>query len=590
MLNTQNILRAAALLGTCALAAAQQPCVVTPSQVHTIPALADQGLEITKLRAGVVFTPGVNELLALQGTDLVLVRDAMSAPKLLVVANEVADFAVLPEIGGVSRVVVVGSEGLRISTVIDGGPDVGATLSFRTVLDASWEDVTMLDAARSDGPIHIAGAAGATLRRAKWDPSGFQTFTSLQADGSILKVALADEHSTAGVEVALHTPFGVSLYLESGAFPYVSYPADPASVVAVHRIPRGASVRDSVGVWVRTPAADLFAELVDGVFSPPIVGAAWRMHDVSYSAVGITYQPTISTLETDMVVLTQTNEFVALHGAQQAPGALPFVFDVGQFWFHSIPTLLGGANLDDLRLASADFDGDGDGDVAIANNWADDPFFAFVRNDCTYADPAPILEPVEVELHSPTPMYNFVPINELGVSAGIGVRQPPIFNGTVPTHVRVKIYIREYYDTGLEQPPVSPEVWWEDDLDVFANLQLSGSDAPHSAQIFFEDRPLPNSLISNVQLNTENVLAYFEFVPLIKDQVSGVVIQRANATVWVGSMEPDLMSALICIDDFDDFSVFYPPCGLLASGSGQLITEMHRRKVIRPIPPSQVPQ
>lgn len=598
MLNTQNILRAAALLGTCALAAAQQPCVVTPSQVHTIPALAGQGLEITKLRAGVVFTPGVNELLALHGTDLVLVRDAMSAPKLLVVANEVADFAVLPAIGGVSRVVVVGPEGLRISTVIDGGPDVGATLSFRTVLNASWEDVTMLDASLSGGLVHIVGAAGSQVRRGKYDQSAFSPMPSLAAGGQIQQLAIADAHSHVGLEVAVRLVEGARFFLEDSAIPYLSLLGSPGQYIRLDRIPRGANVRDSFGVWTRNTVTDEFVEVVDAQVSLVLYGGPFRLNDVSYGAVGITYQPTISTLETDLVMASQNNEIVALHGLPQAPASYPFWLDPTQFSIHSAQALLGDLDVNNLRVACADFDGDGDGDLALASNAADEPYFAFVRNDCTYADADAVVEPYVPDETPPTPpnSFTFMGFTEMGAYTQLEVRQPPIFNNVPPTHVRVRVFIREYFDDPLmlpeQQPVVSPEVWWETapsmDLQVMANQPLLYSNAPHQALLNIPETLLPISLTSGLPLMTNQVIAYFEFVPLIKQ--NGVVVQRANATVWVGSLQVELLARLICVNEPDEFSEFFPCSSYTGEDGGQLITEMHRRKVIRPIPPTQVPQ
>ncbi len=595
MLNTQNILRAAALLGSCALAAAQQPCIVTPSQVHTVPLSDTPGSEITKLRAGVVLTPGVNELLALQGTNLVMVSDAMSAPRQVVVAADVVDFAVLPAVNGLSRVAVVGPEGLRISKERNDDTAAGATLGFETVQGGDWKYVTHVDAAASGDVAHIVGAVGPLALRGKLESGEFRELAPLEAGGEILKLALADAHSIAGLEIAIHTPNGIGFYLEASAFPYLSVPASSGSAIGVDRIPRGAGVRDSFGVWMRTLATDYFVEIVDAQISAQIFGGPWLVHDVSYGAVGITFQPQISTLETDMIVVAQNNDLVALHGLAQTPAGLPFYLDATQFSVHSLPTLLSGVSLNNLRVACADFDGDGDGDIAIASSTSSAITISFVRNDCSYAAAhalvAPFTSSVQQIPPDSTPGMEF-----MGASTGLEVRQPPIFNGVYPTHVRARVFIREYYNASVPQAPVSPDVWWDStllgDLPVLPNVAWAGSTAQHSAVLDFEDVQLPMSYVtSTLQLTVDNVVAYFEFVPLIKDS-NGAVVQRANATVWVGAVEGSsgLVHRLICVDEPDEFSALYP-CGSGGEdGTGQLITDMHRRRIIRPIPPTTVPQ
>ncbi len=597
MLNTQNLISAVAVLGSCSLALARQNCVVTTDQVHTLPLTSEEGMHVSKLRAGVVLTPGVNELLALEGTNLWLVRDVMSAPRRMLIASEVADFAVLPALQGVSRVIVVGPEGLRISSVIDDSSGAGSTLDFGTLLDEFWDDVTLLECANAGDATQIAGAAGSLLRRGKWNGDDFQASNSLQAEGAITQIAVADGHSEIGVEYGLVTNAGMGLYFETSAIPYVFLPAPAGSILSLSRIPSGAGVRDSFGLWVRDPVMDIFAEVVEAQFSPAIYSGGARVQDVSYGAIGITFQPQISILDTDMVVATQTNELVALHGIPQVPAGYPFWMDPTQFWTISVQALLPELDLADLRVACADFDGDGDGDLAIANNHSDDTCLAFVRNDCTYADAEPLVAPY-IDETPPSPDFLPSPF-EMGVETPLEVRQPPIFDGVKPTHVRVRVMIREYYD-GLppgftEMPPVSPEAWWESapmDLAVLQDVALPGSTAPHSSYLSISDTTvLPLSIVTQAQLTTANVLAYFEFVPMIKD-ANNVVVQRANATVWVGAVSSSsgLLQSLICEDEPDSFSALYPCSSFTSEDTGQLITEMHRRQVIRPIPPSPVPQ
>lgn len=597
MFNTQNLISAVAVLGSCSLAIARQNCVVTPDQVHTLPMSAEAGMHVSKLRAGVVFTPGVNELLALEGTNLWLVRDVMSAPRRLLVATEVADFAVLPALDGVSQVIVVGPEGLRLSTVIDDDSSRGATLDFETVLSRDWSDVTLLACGASHGTTHIAGGAGALLRRAKWDGAAVQEYNPLQTEGAISQIAVADAHSQSGVECGLITSTGMGLYYEGGTIPYVFLPAPPGAILNLGAIPRGAGVRDSFGLWVRDPVMDIFVEVAEAQFSTPIYSGGARVLDVSYGAIGIAFQPQLSTLETDMVVATETNELVALHGLPEVPSGFPFWVDMTEFWVISVQALLPELDLADLRVACADFDGDGDGDLAIANNHSDDTCLAFVRNDCSYADAEPLVAPYSDE---PPLSPDFMPSPfEMGVDTLLEVRQPPIFDGVKPTHVRVRVMIREYYDAlpagFAEMPPVSPEAWWESapmDLPVFQDVALPGSTAPHSAYLSIADTTvLPLSFVNQQQLTTANVVAYFEFVPMIKDQ-SNVVVQRANATVWVGAVSSSsgLLQSLICENEPDSFTAQYPCSEFTSEDTGQLITEMHRRQVIRPIPPSPVPQ
>lgn len=599
MLNTKIVFRAATLVGSCAVAAAQTPCAVTSSQVLSVPTITDLGGPVTKLRAGQVLTRGVNELLALQGSTLVMVRDALSAPKQLVLAEDVVDFAVLPPLDGLSRVLVVGAAGLRVSKTSDAGAEIGQTLDLRQVVSTEWAEVTALDVAESGGGVHLIGAAGSQLRRAKLVDGSLVAQSTLALASEILQVAIADASSVEGLEAAVRCADGLHFYKQGGSVPYLSIPTPTAGeFLAVDRIPRGAGTLDSFGVWGRIPGTDFFQELVGTQLSAAIVGGPGLLHgDVSYGALGIQFAPQLSTLETDMVVATQDNQIVALHGVPQTTPGLPFVLEPGEFSIHSLHDWLGDIDIAGVRVACGDFDGDGDGDLALVNNAAEGGAFAFVRNDCSYADSQALVSPYAAP--DLTPDSSSTP-GEMGVLKSLEVRQPPIFNGAQPTHVRVRVFVREYYQDlplGMQtQAEICPEVWWESrpaDL-LVAHSPLLGSSAPyHTVLDIVNTTQLPPSTLGSPppQLTTSNVIAYFEFVPLIKAS-DGTVVQRANATVWVGAVSPSmgLVAELICEDEPDEFTPLFPCATFTGEDTGQLITEMHRRKVIRPIAPWVVPQ
>lgn len=599
MLNTKRIALAGALALLSTAAAAQTPCTVAPGAAHVVELPEELTGLATKLRTAPVFTPGVHELLALVDTRLILVRDAMSAPRPIVLAENVRDFTTVAQLGGRSRVVVVGDEGLRLSEVVDfANPEEGKTLEFSAIgEDPLWAEVTILEAAGPAGNVHVVGAAESKVSHGLLADNGaFVELETIQVGNSVAFLAVADAHSRAGAEIAVGKSTRIDFFFQSynvgePVLPYMSVTAVSDGFTHVKRIPLGADARDSFGLNQRTAATDIFFEVAGTSISDPIYGAHVRVNDVSFAPIGISFNPLV-TLQTDLVIASQAGELVALHGTPQGAPGIPFVFDFAQFTAVQISSLIEGGSVADARVACGDLDGDGDGDFAVANNYGGGASFILLRNDCSTREPVgePVIA-VKIDAADEGGGGSWTPY--VGVEADLQVRQPPIFNGSAPTHVRVKVYIREYYEgvPGNLQAPVSPETWFDQELDVEPDTSANPP-APFKARL--EISPityLPTSLSApHAQLDTGNTLVYFELVPLRKDPVTGVVIQRANATVWVASENNALLCELLCASEPDEFSYLYDCTGCLQEDGGHLITEVHRRKVIRPIPPTTVPQ
>lgn len=599
MLNTHRIALAGAVALLSTAASGQTPCAVDPGAAHAVSLPQELAGAATKLRTAPLFTPGVHEFLALVGTRLILIRDAMSAPRPLVIAEDVRDFCVIPASGGRSAVAIVGDAGLLLSTPIElASPDEGQTLIFESVdAEAGWNHATRIEAAGPSQGVHLVACFENEVLHGLLEANGaLVKLPTIDAGDFVSHLAVADAHSRSGAEIAVGMGSRIDLYFESyghsePVVPYLSVYAVSNGFTHLSRVPLGADVRDSFGVNQTTAATDIFYEIAGTAVSDPIYGAHVRVNDVAFAPMGISFNPLV-TLQTDMAIATDAGELVALHGVPQGAPGIPFVFDFAQISAVSVSTLLGGASVADLRVACGDLDGDGDGDFGLANNYGGVASFVFLRNDCSTREPVgqPIIA-VAVDTTGMAGDGNWS--EEVGVIADLQVRQPPIFEGLVPTHVRVKVYVREFY-VGLpseEQEPVSPAVWFEADLDAEPDTSTNPP-APFKALLTIPiSSELPFSLASPyAQLNTGNALLYFELVPMRKNPVNGEVIQRANATVWVGSENEALLRHLICDADPDEFSDLYDCGATTGEDGGQLITEVHRRKVIRPIPPTTAPQ
>jgi hypothetical protein len=595
--------RAVALAGALLLLTSKSPafaaqgCGLDEDHVHTVPWPEELGGAPSKMLAAALFQPNAQELLVLSDGQLSLVRDPMSAPRAILLATDVVDFTVVPPFGGLSRVAITTDEGLFLSTITSLDGTQGASLKFVSLVAAGdWRSADKLDAAGEDGTkALIVGVQGTNVLRGKVTSAGqFNPIASIPYGFAITHLAAADAHSAAGVEVAVGDDYSLSFYLEgSTTVSYVTPLVASTSFLQVARIPLGADVRDSFGIVERLPTTDAFRELVETTHSAPIYSGGLQVSHVDFGAIGTQTVVPFVAGPTDMVFATASDEFMALHGTAQVGSGMPFSFD-----FYDWALLDLGAQLEGALLTStfsvADFDGDGDGDLAV---WGDDEgsaFVALVRNDCS-------VEQTEATVEVLTPQIDpflgegggggGAPLTgetELGVDVQLEVRQPPVFDGEIPTHVQVKIYVREYYYYATApypiQPDVSPDVWWEDILVVTPGT-TTPTVTPHTAELAFEPLQLPLSLATPPeQLFSDNTLLYVELVPQIRTgsgsgSQSGNLVQRANATIWVGSANELLMDQLICHQEYDEFSSEY------CNDTGPQVTYVHRRKVLRNIPP-----
>jgi hypothetical protein len=596
--------RAVALAGALLLltskspALAAQGCTLGEDQFHTVPWPEELGGAPSKMLAAALFQPNAQELLVLSEGRLSMLRDPMSAPRAILLATNVRDFTVLPPFDGLSRVAITTDEGLFLSTITTLDGTQGASLKFVSLVAAgSWCNAVKLDAASDDATkALIVGVQGTNVLRGKVTSAGqFNPVASIPYGFAITHLAAADAHSAAGVEVAVGDDYSLSFYLESSTtVSYITPLLASTSFLQVARIPLGADVRDSFGIVERLPTTDAFRELVETTQSAPIYSGALQVSHADFGAIGTQTVVPFVAGPTDMVFATEGGEFMALHGTPQVGGGMPFSFDFNDWALLDLSAELDGALLTSA-FSVADFDGDGDGDLAV---WGDDEgsaFVALVRNDCSVEQTeatvevlSPQVDPFVIDGEGGGGGAPLTGETEVGVDVQLEVRQPPVFDGAIPTHVQVKIYVREYYEYATApypiQPDVSPDIWWEDILVVTPGT-TTPTVTPHTSELVFEPLQLPLSLATvPEQLFSDNTLLYVELVPQIRTgsgsgSQSGELVQRANATVWVGSANEALMTQLICRQEYDEFSSDY------CTDTGPQVTYVHRRKVLRNIPP-----
>ncbi len=585
------------VLSSASTASAAQSCALDADNLHTVPWPEEFGGAPDKMASGALFEPNGMQLLALSNGVLSMVRDPLSTPRAIALAESVVDFTVLPPVDGVSKVAFVNENGLHLSSIApcgDGEGDEGSTLEF-SLLDtaAEWTVVTLLDSAAEGSNVQIVGACGQSVLRGKFSEEWeFSEGVTLGLSFTVTHLAAADAHSNGGVEVAAGDAYSIGFYFQdSSSQSYVTPILAPTGFLQVARIPLGADVRDSFGILERHATTDSLRELVETTFSDPIYSGGLQVSSVDFGAIGTQTVVPFVLGPTDMVFSTTSGDFMALHGVPQLGSGMPFSFDFYNWALLDLASNLEGALLTST-FSVADFDGDGDGDLAV---WGDDEgneFVALVRNDCNVAQPAPTVEMLAP--HSDPFLIDngggssITGEPDLGVDVTLEVRQPPVFDGAIPTHVQVKIYVREYhYAAGPPypiQPEVSPDVWWEDILVVTPGT-TTPTVTPHTAELLFAPVQLPMSLGAEPeQLYAENTLIYLELVPQIRTGTgsgaqSGSLVQRANATIWVGSANEQLMDQLICEQEFDEFS------GPYCTDTGPHVTYVHRRKVVRYIPP-----
>jgi hypothetical protein len=583
------------LLSSAPTAFAAQGCGPDSDQIVSVPWPQECGGVPTKMAAGALFEPNGMQLLVLSDGVLSMVRDPLSAPRAIVLAESVIDFVVLPTVGGVSRVAFVSEAGLHLSSIVSGGDSQGLTLGFSLLeTDAEWGAVTLLDAAADGSNVQIVGARGATVLRGKLSDNGdFEAGVTLELGFTVTHLAAADAHSNSGVEVAAGDAYSLGFYFEdSSGESYVTPIVSTVGFVQVARIPNGADVRDSLAVIDRTSTSDILRELVEGTFSDPIGSGGLQVSHAAYHPVGIAAVSPFAVGPTDMLFASTGGDFMALHGIPQVGVYAPFAFDMSRWALLDLETPLGEAPLTSV-FALADFDSDGDGDLAVFVEGGDGNFIAFVENHCEIdsATASVLAVNPETSPYSSGGTSSFNSSDELGVDLTLEVRQPPVFDGEIPTHVQVKIYVREYYSYSSPpypiQPDVLPDVWWEDILVVTPGT-TTPEVTPHTAVLQFEPLLLPMSAEPE-QLNSDNTILYFELIPQRRTGTgsgaqSGELIQRGNPTIWVGSANEDLMRQLICNQEPDEFSEGY------CNNTGPHVTYVHRHKVIRYIPPQTNPQ
>jgi hypothetical protein len=600
--------RLAALAGALMLfpvaAVAQSMCTVTTQNLVKIPLPNAFGAEVVKLRAGPVLGAGRNDIVALTETGrLVLVRDGFAGELVLSLAEDIIDFTVATVDGQRAQVVAIGAGGLFVGTYAPSG-ELGPTLKFSNPLATSnWNLARKVDAASQNGVLQIVAAHGATLLRATYNPSNHQFVLSAPATvpAPIEFLAVADLYAETGVEVAVGSSAMLHFYksLTSATIAVAANPLTPmatASFIDVQRIPKGADVRDSIGVVQRHPATDVFYEVTSaieattGVPAPsaPIASGGLRHAAMAYSPIGLAPGCVSNCTPTDLVFLATTSETLVFQGDPQAAGGMQFSFDPAQLSALNLAALVGEGAAYGLNVAAGDLDGDGDGDLAYAGRFeleaTETVQFVLVRNDCTTATTALVDADCGV---APDPGGGSLE-DTLGFNVSLRVPKPPTFP-VHPTHVQVTIYVREYSATAPSNPLISPYPIFDRKLalpapvapNTWSNLALVIENPPI-------DLPAPwNGPPSAPPLLGGNVIAYVQVTPVLDLENSLELLGPSSN--FIGSFNVSLLDAL-CVNESANPDEFFNPdyCqggtdgGCQGADGAPLINEIHRRKRIRP--------
>lgn len=522
---------------------------------------------VVKLVAGPLFAPGADQLLVLTDTELVLVDSGISAPRMVGLLEGVRDVCVLPPVGGLSRVAIVDEGGLGIGTVVQ--TSSGPTLEFSSRLsDVGWRTAQRIDAAADGTVTTIFGVENelvvrASLAAGSSSPSALPGYVL----GAVVEHFSAANASThAGVELAIATGASVQ-FLQSNGTPYHALSL-AGTCREVRRIPAGADARDSFGMLVDHGGYDSLIEVAGTVAALPLYGGAVRFRSLAFGHAGTSFlskgMPRV-----DLFAMTADDKVFVLHGEPQG-SVEPFRFDFGAWWFTSIDESLGSCPpVAPLHLA-ADFDGDGDDDLALAGSCDNELKLLIVANEHAVSNPS--LPESVLEQPSFVSVANGTGPSYLGLQAQVTVRRPASFVSAQPTHVNVRAYLRPYsVSPSGPQPALLPDIWFESTLPV----------TPVSSTLFAAAVDIPLRRLPS-GLDASNTLVFVELVPQLWS--GSTLVRRAAATNWVGSDNALLLSQLICIDEFDEFS------GEYCYNGGQLITEVHRRRVLREIPPTPTGQ
>ena len=603
-----NIILPAALAGALALipatAVAQSMCTVTTENLATVSLSPVYGRAVHKLRAGAVLGAGRNDIVAL--TDygrLVLVRDGLALESVEPLAQNIVDFTIAHVEGARAQVVAIGSDGLVVGTY-NASSGSEPTLKFSTILaTSSWNSATMVDAASEGELLQIVAAHGGTLLRATFNPTSQEFVQSAPATvpSPIQFLAAADFYPDAGVEVAVGSSSMLHFY-KGLANPTVAIAANPltplatASFIDVQRIPKGADVRDSVGVLQRHPATDVFYEVTSAIDSmtgapapsAPIASGGLRHAAVAYAPIGLAPGCTSNCTPTDLVFVATTSETLIFQGDPQAAGGMQFSYDAAQLSALNLAALVNAGTTNELCVAAGDLDGDGDGDLAYAAKFGsggDDVRFVLVRNDCATVNANENLE--LYCLDSAGADGSWTP-NQVRVGVGLRIPTPPTFPQR-PNRAQVTIYVREYSTTpGAWNPDISPVVLYSAKFDVTAPTQPGETRGSLDLQTPELDLPEPWYLPPATPpafLTDDEVLLYVRVTPIL--ELAGGVDLNGPAINFVGSTNADLLSALCAelpADDVYQASYCTPEDRFLCPTDGApLINEIHRRKRIRPI-------
>jgi hypothetical protein len=585
-----------ALLGAafvCNASASAQtgPCAVTAADLNQIVLPVSGGAHVVKMRVGPVLTLGTNSVIALTSDGVLwLVRDAINAPVLVEIAEGVTDFAIAPTPAGLAHVLTVGVAGLKRGALTSGGDGtLGALVDFSEtpLAQDQWSDATRIDAAYDAGSIEIVASAATKILRARWTPATEQFVEQdpTTSEGPVQFLALADLTSDDGLELAIGSNALIALHgSRDGATlpdPYGSATPLLGSFIDVQRIPRGADTLDSLGLLERATVTDVFRELSSTGMSAPIASGGLRAGDISFGAMDLAPGCTSNCLQTDMALAMTDGEMLILNGHPQAAGGMQFAFDAAQLHYLNFATLLNAALVSHTRIACGDLDGDGDGDLAYAAVVDGVAKFVVVNNNCALSANETVSQPT-VEIVGSTTPHLSVPSSltgatELRVAVQVAVSKPSTFP-LPPSQVRVRMFTRKYdaLTPANQQDPISPFLWFDRTL-LLSCPSPFGPTSVCPLLIDTGDQPLPVDFLDpGEQLNADNTLIYVEVTPQL--EVSEGVFLSGLPTNWVGSFKRELLVALICQNELDEFSSTFA-CHVGAP----LINEIHRRKRIRPI-------